>query len=255
MVKQSKQKYYAVKIGRIPGIYMTYKECELNVKHFPNARFKSFTTKEEAINFMKDSNNISQNNSIENIKPNPKNSYAFVDGSFNSITKIYGYGGFIFHENKKYILQGKGNDPSLVEMRNVAGEILGAQNAIEKAIELNIKEMDLFYDYNGIEMWAIGEWKRNKEGTINYYEFYQSIKNKIKVNFKKVLAHSGIEGNEEADKLANEAVGNSQSYANYLGKITNEKRKIKRRANFGKNETINKRKILKNIRRGKNFYK
>ena len=251
MVKQLKKKYYAVKIGRIPGIYMSYNECELNVKHFPNARFKSFTTKEEAIDFMKDSNNIYQNKKIENIKPNLKNSYAFVDGSFNSITKIYGYGGFIFHENKKYILQGKGNDPSLVEMRNVAGEILGAQNVIEKAIELNIKEMDLFYDYNGIEKWAIGEWKRNKEGTIKYYEFYQSIKNKIKVNFKKVLAHSGIEGNEEADKLANEAVGNSEAYGNYLSKITIEKRKIKMHDNFVKNEFVNKRKVLKNIRRGK----
>ena len=32
-------------------------------------------------------------------------------------------------------------------------------------------------------MWATGAWKRNKEGTIAYYEFVQSIKEKINISF------------------------------------------------------------------------
>ena len=66
---------------------------------------------------------------------------------------------------------------------------------------------DRYYDYMGIEMWATGVWKRNKKGTIAYYDYIQSIKDKITLHFVKVKGHSGVEGNEEADRLAKEAVG------------------------------------------------
>ena len=92
-------------------------------------------------------------------------------------------------------------------MRNVAGEILGSMAAVEKAIELGLKELVIYYDYMGIEMWATGGWKRNKAGTIAYYEFMQRVRNQITITFQKVKGHSGVAGNEEADRLAKEAVG------------------------------------------------
>lgn len=38
--------YYSVKIGKKSGIYLTWKECEENVKGYPNAKYKKFKTKE-----------------------------------------------------------------------------------------------------------------------------------------------------------------------------------------------------------------
>ena len=34
--------------------------------------------------------------------------------------------------------------------------------AIQKAIELGVEELKIYYDYEGIEKWASGEWKANK---------------------------------------------------------------------------------------------
>ena len=133
--------------------------------------------------------------------------YAYVDGSYNKVSGTYGYGGFVMHNGKKEILQGSGTDPEMASMHNVAGEVLGSMAAIQKAVELGIAQITIFYDYMGIEKWAKGEWKRNKKGTIAYYDFIQSVKDQIRIEFKKVKGHSGVEGNEEADKLAKQAVG------------------------------------------------
>ena len=136
----------------------------------------------------------------------PEN-YAFVDGSYNAAKKIYGYGGFLMHGGSKEVLQGAGEDAEMASMRNVAGEVLGSMAAVEKALELGLSELTIYYDYMGIEMWADGNWKRNKKGTAAYHDYIASVRSRITLRFVKVKGHSGVAGNEEADRLAKEAVG------------------------------------------------
>lgn len=48
MSKKVKQKYYVVWEGNNPGIYMTWEDCLLQIKAYPNAKYKAFETSVEA---------------------------------------------------------------------------------------------------------------------------------------------------------------------------------------------------------------
>jgi len=193
-------KFYAVRKGLKPGIYLTWVECQKYIKGFSGAEYKSFTTKTEAENF------------INQKKAEAKSDYsglvAYVDGSFNVKTGEYGSGIVLIDGGNEIINHSlSGSDPSLATMRNVAGEIKGSQWAIEYAIKNDYKEIQLHYDYEGVEKWALGTWKANKEGTIAYQKYFSEIKNNIKVYFVKVKAHSGDTFNDKADLLAKKACG------------------------------------------------
>ena len=49
-----KQIFYAVKRGRITGIFHSWNECRNQVDKFSGAEFKKFSTNEEATNYLKE---------------------------------------------------------------------------------------------------------------------------------------------------------------------------------------------------------
>lgn len=193
------QKYYAVRKGKKTGIFNTWDECKKNVDGFSGAQYKSFKTKEEALAYIGDGNEAKIDNTNGVI--------AYVDGSYNIATKEFSYGMVILRDSKEYTFNKKFDDKDLASMRNVAGEIKGAQAAMAYAVEEGLKEITIYYDYAGIAFWCLGDWKANKEGTIAYKEYYDSIKELVKVNFVKVKGHSGDKYNDMADALAKEALG------------------------------------------------
>ncbi|MEG1427252.1 MAG: RNase H family protein [Oscillospiraceae bacterium] len=98
----------------------------------------------------------------------------------------------------------------MVEMRNVAGEIMGAVSVIQYCVAEKIPRLLIYHDYEGVAKWATGEWKANKEGTKDYKQFCSAMRENLQFSFVKVKGHSGDRYNDVADSLAKAALGISE---------------------------------------------
>lgn len=190
-------KFYAVKKGKKIGIFHTWEECKMQVQGYKGAIYKSFASLEEANNFLKD---------IKEENINDFNVYAYIDGSFDPETFTYGSGIIIIDKNKKITKKLADNNQEIAQLRNVAGELEAAKFVMNYALDNNIKEIAIYFDYMGIASWANGDWKTNLDYTKSYADFAKNIMKQVKVNFIKVKAHSGVFLNEEVDTLAKEAI-------------------------------------------------
>ena len=139
------------------------------------------------------------------VKPDftkPNHVVAYIDGSYNKGTNTVGAGGVIFLNGNREIFSFPSTDERYTSFWNVAGELLAAMYVMKYAVDRGVPECSLYYDYMGIEMWATKGWKRNNALTQQYAAFYDSIKDRVRVHFHKVAAHTGDTYNEMADALA-----------------------------------------------------
>ena len=227
------KKYYAVRVGHNPGIYVTWSDCEVQVKGFSGAQYKSFPTEAEAKAYMgtisvTNSSSTKQNRSKRTpvgaskrmslgeylqthtddisqiVESDPCEIRAFIDGSFDKRKGVVGSGGVILlgAEEVEFFLSS--TEPNHVAYWNVSGELLAALHVVDYALDHGYTSCSLYYDYMGIEMWATGRWKTNNPLTTNYAKRMKEASKKLRIDFHKVKAHSGIAYNDRADALAKE---------------------------------------------------
>ncbi|MBF0710362.1 MULTISPECIES: viroplasmin family protein [unclassified Gemella] len=212
-------KFYAVRVGRQPGIYGTWSECEAQVKAFKGAVYKSFKTQVEALNFLAGQDNpgsSTRNQSTEKKSTtfNPSNPheeldgkvFAYVDGSFDANSFVFGSGLVIVNGNEIIKHKFASANPELSNFRNVAGELEATKFVITYAINQGLEDIYIYHDYEGISAWPLGRWQAKLDYTKEYARLVNLAAQKVRIHFMKVAAHSGIELNEEADKLAKEAI-------------------------------------------------
>lgn len=228
----AKKNYYAVKTESVSHIYTNWPECESYVKGRKGVKFKGFALKSEAQAFL---------DSLEGYKPKstsakaktttpkgkkapvkPKKSvedeinefsnavmdipqgeiWAFVDGSFTSKCERAGWGYALF-DSHGLLKKGSGVTKAAALSRNIDGELMASLEAIKESKNHEGK-LVLHHDYTGIRHWALGEWKTKAVISTRYAEVYRGLG--VAVKFIKVAAHTGVAGNELADRLASQAI-------------------------------------------------
>lgn len=210
------RKYYAIKNGNTNRalILFNWEDAEKEVKGAKGVIYKSFNSINDADDFLRsleiegevDENNIFTLNENDIKEQSKKAIDIYVDGSYNIVDKRYSYGGVVVENGVEIDNFSKDIKNEFSSMRNVSGEVYGAINAMKYALEKNYKKLNLYFDYQGIESWALGTWKRNNKLTKSYHEFYKEISEKLSVNFIKVKGHSGDKFNDRADELAKKAL-------------------------------------------------
>lgn len=166
---------------------------------YPGAIYKSFPTWDEAIAYLEQGKS-EQDQSLESP---PSEAIAYIDGSYDPVQKAHSYGIVFFVNGTQYESKQRFEGE---ELRNVSGEVRAAIQAMYTCVCNGYKSLDLYYDYEGIERWCVGDWEATKQLTIYFKNYYDSIKDNLKVNFIKVASRSGNPYNDLADKLAKEAL-------------------------------------------------
>lgn len=210
------KKYYAVKKGKVTGVFTDWAECKVSVDGFPGAEYKGFPTKEEAAAYLGIEPDISEK-VVQDYETVSGRLLVYVDGSYDDSLPKYAFGCvFLLEDGVIRLAYGNGDNPQSLKHRNVTGEMLGAMYAVKTAMMNGYREVQICYDYEGIEKWVTGSWRSKTELTQKYAQSMREWGQSIKIYFTKVAAHSNVRYNELADATAKRGL----TEANGVPKVT-----------------------------------
>ena len=221
--------YYCVYLGRNPGIYSSWSECQQQVSKFSGAIYKKFSSLEEAEYFLQSGQIPGPQKKVvpvlsesQKITPNPNILYIYTDGSCPGNGKYGCQGGIGVHfRNSNYE---DISEPWTFHPTNQKMELMAIQRALEKVFSDQGKytSIELYTDSQYsidcvtkyISQWLKNDWLNSKHEPVKNKEIIQTIYD-LKIQFKNlslnhINSHTGKQdqhslGNEIADQLAYKA--------------------------------------------------
>lgn len=223
------QKYYAVRRGKKPGIYLTWAECKQQVDGFTGARYKSFQTKKEAEEFLVAKDNFkkaTKTNTTTDI--NDYEVVVYTDGGSRNHGNVKGghvksddKAAWAYHINTKTDKY-EGTDGEFGATNNRM-EIMALIESIKRLndLKLNTKKtifiLDSQYVLNAINKNWLNGWKKRgfkkADGTqpINV-ELWKQLDKLLPTvtdkTFEWTKGHATNAGNNRVDELLNQTMDN-----------------------------------------------
>lgn len=174
--------------------------------------YKKCYTEEEVESFFKEHDEV-ENTRNKSHLDFPKGTYhLYVDGSFAKDQEKYSSGLVLLKDDEVVLEYKKASDDNRYkEYYQIPGELKATMLGLSHAVKTyDIKHIVIYHDYMGVKTHATGDWDRDTQLSVDYYNWFQAFKEKynhIKIEFIKVDAHKGNKYNERADVLAKEALG------------------------------------------------
>lgn len=251
----AKKKYYVVWVGRETGIFTDWATVQPLVSGYP-AQYKGYDSKEDAeaalttppawVNLKADANLSAGAGVKPKAKHKPKikikdypldpafDVHIFCDGGCSPNPGPAGSGLVVYREGQLsefwygcYEEMGTNNT---AELNALYQALRIAERKLEQGLKVQVLS-DSKYSVKAMNDWAIG-WKRkgwkkldgeeiaNKDLMIKMHALFTTISRRIQLNH--VKGHSGVEGNELADRLSLMAMqGKTAEFVEYdgLGKV------------------------------------
>lgn len=198
-------KYYAVKVGRVPGIYTDWPSCQAQVTHFSGAQYKSFSSRKLAEDYCLGEENYTDRDVVK--ETSGDRTVIYTDGS--CISKVGGFG-WVRIVDLGDPVSGNGRIPG--DSTNQIAELYAIWEAVQSSPN---DKIDLYTDSKYSigcltlwwKTWQRNGWKTSKGEPVANKELIETILKVLKtkdVRFYHVKGHSGNKWNELCDQLANE---------------------------------------------------
>lgn len=227
-----KKKFYAVRTGLQPGIYLTWDDCKRQVDGYPKAEYKSFSTRQEAEDYLKEVHRAPAPKAGKPIKTAaeiaprmaaaleapPDRIILYTDGACTGNPGRGGYGAVLL--NKGVLTEFSGGFRRTTNNRMEIMACIVGLKALKEPSDVTLYS-DSKYVVNAMtQNWAVNwrrrGWKRrlgdgSEAPALNADLWAQMLElcDKHRVKFEWVRGHDGNEGNERCDQLARDAAASS----------------------------------------------
>ena len=215
---QAKKSFYAVAVGRKPGIYRTWfgpQGAEMQVRGFNGARFKGFTTLAEAEAWLKDPGHRTFTPkprtaaALTPLDPDDYDILIYTDGGSIGNPGPSGWGAVIFEDHARKEIAG-----GYRRTTNNRMELMGCIMALRQLTDSRrvLVRTDSQYVANGMskgwaKKWRRNGWMRTPDEPAENYDLWEELLDlaaKHHVSFEWVRGHAGHAENERCDKLVKE---------------------------------------------------
>lgn len=149
---------------------------------------------------------------------------AYVDGSYNDTYCIATYGVVFMCGNKKKNYSGIPTFlPAGASSSSTASEMAAVYVAARTAMEQRIKKLVINYDCEAV-VDALTKPEKNPSKLVLWYrKMLKKASKHVKIKFRKVRAHSGIENNNLADSLARQLLRSEVAKTEKLAKMAKKR--------------------------------